>query len=264
MEPVRVTRASSKNDSIMKTRFTLLALGVTLLMLHSPASGQLGGGQPGLNAAMLQLFKDVPYFSSKADVRLDEKGEKIPTTMTMNFSMLNGNVRVELDMNAVRSKQMTPDGLLGLKQAGLDKLVTIVRPERKTATLVYPSVQSFVEMPMTKEEAADLMRPYRASKVLLGKETIDGQPCEKTRVTLTADSGAKQEATVWYATGLKGFPIKVEMLQPDATLTMHYRDVKLAKPDASQFEAPAKYTRYSDIEQLMQAAGTRALTGKKP
>src|SRR6185369_9613855 len=108
----------------------------------------------------------------------EEKGEKIPTTMTMNFSMLNGNVRVELDMNAVRSKQMTTETLNGLKQAGLDKLITIVRPERKTATLVYPTAQSFVEMPMTKEEAADLQRSYRANKTVLGKETIDGHACE--------------------------------------------------------------------------------------
>ena len=248
----------------MKTWFFLLAVGVAVLLADSRAEGQLAGGnQPGLNAAMLQLFRDVPYFSSKADVRLEEKGEKIPTTMTMNFSMLNGNVRVELDMNVVRSKQMTTETLNGLKQAGLDKLVTIVRPERKTATLVYPTAQSFVEMPMTKEEAADLQRPYRANKTVLGKETIDGHACEKTRVTLVADTGEKQEATVWYATGLKGFPLKVEMPQPDATLTMLYREVKLARPEASQFEAPAKYTSYRDIEQLMQAAMVKAVIGKK-
>src|SRR6187455_2515344 len=100
IHPVRLTRTSSRNDQIMKTWFSILAVGATVLLAGSPAVGQLAGGaQPGLNAAMLQLFRDVPHFSSKADVRLEEKGEKIPTTMTMNFSMLNGNVRVELDMN---------------------------------------------------------------------------------------------------------------------------------------------------------------------
>jgi hypothetical protein len=222
-----------------------------------------GGGQPGLNAAMLQIFGDIPGFSSKADVRLMEKGEKTPTTMTMNFSMLDGNARVDLDMATVRSRQMTPQMLTSFKQAGLDRLVTIIRPDRKTATLIYPVVQSFVVMPMTKEEAADMQRRYQIEKSRLSKETIEGHPTEKCRVTLRAESGEKQQATVWYATDLGNFPLKVEMNQPDATLTMSYKEVKLGRPDAKEFDAPAGYTRHKNIELLMQAAMLRALSEKK-
>jgi hypothetical protein len=248
----------------MKTWSCFLASCVIVLLAGGAAQAELpSGNPPGLNAAMLQLFRDIPGFSSKAEVRLVEKGEKMPTTMVMSFSMLDGNVRLDLDMATVHSKQMTADTLASLKQAGLDRLTTIVRPDRKTATLVYPAVQSFVEMPMTKEEAADMQRRFRIEKSRLGKETIDGHPCEKNKVMLATDSGEKQEATVWYATDLKGFPLKVEMNQPDAMLTMLYTDVKLARPEARQFEAPSGYTRHVNIELLMQSAMAKALTGKK-
>jgi hypothetical protein len=223
-----------------------------------------GGGQAGLNAALLKLLGEVPAFKSKADVRVEEKGQNSPMTMTVDFLFLEGKARLDLDMNTIKSKQLPPETLAGFKAAGMDKVSTIVRPDRKSALLVYPATQGYVEMPMSKEEAADLDRKYKVEKTLLGRESVDGHPCEKSKVIVSADTGQKHEAIVWYATDLKNFPLKVQMDQQQMVVVMHYRDVKLERPDAKQFEPPAGLTKFGSIEQLMQSAMMKMMGGNKP
>ena len=246
----------------MKATTISIAIASIVLGFSLPCPAQLpGGGQPGVNAAMLKLFGDIPGFTAKADVRLQDKATKDLTTMTMGFAMLDNKVRLELDMTQVKSRQITKESLATLKNAGLDKLATVVRPDRKTAILIYPVIGGYVEMPMSRDEVTDMERIYSIAKTRIGKETIDGHPCEKTKVTLAASSGASQEATVWYATDLRDFPVKIEMNQPEALLVMLYKEVKLIRPDARLFEPPAGFTRHGNIELLMQSAVFKALGG---
>jgi len=42
------------------------------------------------------------------------------------------------------------------------------------------------------------------------------------------------------------------MDQQQMSVVMQYRDVKLTRPDARQFDAPAGFARYSSVEQMMQ------------
>lgn len=104
-------------------------------------------------------------------------------------------------------------------------------------------------------------RKYRVEKTKLARETIDGHACDKTKAVVIADNGQKQEAIVWYAADLKNFPLKMQMDQEQSTVVMQYRDVKLVRPDAKQFEAPTGFTKYGTIEQLMQSAMMKMLGG---
>src|SRR5689334_11651799 len=113
-----------------------------------------GGNQTALNAAMLRLFGETTNFAAKADVRLLEKGAKEPITMVADFAMLDGKARMDLDMATLKSKQLPAETLASFKAAGLDKLATIVRPDRKVIVLIYPTVRSYTEMTMSKQEAA--------------------------------------------------------------------------------------------------------------
>lgn len=220
-----------------------------------------GGGQPGLNAAMLRLFGETSNFTARADVRLLEKGAKEPMTMLADFAMLDGKARMDLDMATLKSKQLPAETLASFKAAGLDKLATIVRPDRKVIILIYPLVRSYAEMPMSNQEAADMNRRYRVEKTKLGRETIDGHTCDKTKAVVVADNGQKQEAIVWYAADLKNFPLKMQMDQQQSTVVMQYRDVKLVRPDVKQFEAPQGFTKHGSVEQLMQSAMMKMLGG---
>lgn len=246
--------------SLMNRIFSVLVVALSLLFTGSVAHAQMpGGGQSGVNAAMLKLFSDISGFTSKAEVRLTDKGTKELTTMSMGFSMLERKVRLDLDMSQIKSKQVTKESLAGLKTSGLDRLTTVVRPDRKIALIIYPAIAGYVELPMSKDEAADMDRTYSVSKVKLGRETIDGHVCEKFKVTLTSANGPSQEALVSYASDLRNFPVKIEMNQAETQLVMVFRDVQLARPETKVFEAPGGFTRHATIELLMQSAMLKTL-----
>jgi hypothetical protein len=246
----------------MKPVFLLLLIAV--FVGEASLQAQLpGANQPGLNAALLKILGEVIAFSSSADVRLTEKGSKDSVSMTVGFAMLDRKVRMDVDMNTVKSKQISPETLASFKAAGMDKVTTILLPDKKLALLVYPLTKCYVELPMGQDEAADLNRKYKLNKTPLGRERIGSQTCDKTKVVVSADNGANHEATVWYAPALQNFPVQVEMDQPGATVVLQYRDVKLVRPDAGQFEAPAGFAKYPSVEQLMQNAMLKMLKGNK-
>jgi hypothetical protein len=115
---------------------------------------------------------------------------------------------------------------------------------------------------MSAEDVADLEKTYKVEKTLLGKETLDGHPCEKNKVGVVDGKGGKQEATVWNATDLKDFPIQMQMNQPEATVIMTYREIQFARPDQKQFEAPSGFTKYDSMEKLMEGAMAKMVGGK--
>lgn len=246
----------------MKTfRFSLVA---AALVAGGSAFAQVpGGGQAGVNAAMLQLFGEVTAFSASTDVQMLDKKQKETMSTTMEFALLNGAMRIEMEMSKMKSKELPAETLGQFKTLGMDKMVTIVRPDKKEALLIYPALQSYVLMPMAPDEAANFQKGYKVEKTKTGKETIDGHPCVRNKVVVKDDTGEKQEAITWNATDLKDFPVKMQINQKEATVVFHYKDIKLEKPDARQFEAPAGFDKYSSVDRLAQAAMVKMLGGQK-
>ncbi len=226
---------------------TLLAAG------HSQA--QLGG--PELESPMLKagewkkLFGDVNAFTATCDMRILAKGEKTPTTMVMKMSYLEGKMRTDMDMAQMQSPDLPPQAVQQMKQMGMDKMTGIMLPETKKMLLIYPGLQGYVEMPLPKDEVAALEKEPKIEKTALGKETINGQACVKNKVVITDAAGKQQELTVWNATSLKEFPVKVETAFEDRAVTIHYKDVNLGKPDSKQFEPPSGFAKHNDLQQLI-------------
>jgi hypothetical protein len=122
-------------------------------------------------------------------------------------------------------------------------------PDKKLTCQVYPGLKAYLEM----AQPAVVQSKLKVEKQELGKETIDGHPCVKNKVIVTDESGKKSEAFSWNATDLKDFPIQVEISeQQGMTAVMRFKDIKLAKPDAKLFEAPAGFKKYTS-QQEMQA-----------
>ena len=245
----------------MKNLKTTFAAAVMILMTAVPASAQTEmGGPPGWNAAMTKLFGDVKAFSARADMRALDKSGKESLSMTMGFALLDQKVRLEIDMSQMKSAQMPPGAVAQLKQMRMDRLVVIVFPPKKSMYLIYPGLQAYVDMPVPDEEAlAD--KNVKIDKTRLGNETIDGHPCVKNKVVLTDDKGRKAEAIVWNATDLKEFPLQMQMIEKETTVVMRYQDIKLAKPDSRQFDAPSGYAKHADMMQLMQVAAQKMTAG---
>src|SRR5678815_5362342 len=125
----------------MKTFGFLLFTAVLLGGFSAPAQVP-GGSQPGVNAVLLQLFGNATAFSAKIDVRMLDERQKESMSTAMDFALLNGNMRIELEMSKMKSKELPAETIGQFKTLGMDKMVTIVRPDKKEALLVYPALQS--------------------------------------------------------------------------------------------------------------------------
>jgi hypothetical protein len=237
---------------------TLLSLILSAELCTTLLAWAQMGSQAGLNAAMLKLFGDTTAFSAQAELTMLDLSHKETLRSIVHFALLDGKMRTELDMNQMKSTELSPEDLAGFKKMGLEKMITIVRPDRKSTLVIYPSLKGYAETPMSREQAADLATKFKVEKVLLGKEVIDGHPCEKSKVLLRGDKGEKYDAVVWNATDLNRFPLRIQMNQSDATVLMQFKEIKLTKPEANQFEAPASFARYDSVERLVRAKSSGA------
>ena len=177
-------------------------------------------------------------------------------------AMLDGKVRAEIDLSQIKSKEMPPEAAASLKQMGMDKMVSVVLPEKKSTLVIYPSLRSYAEVPMSKDDASTIDTKYKIETTKLGTETLDGHACVKNKVIVTGEKGDKHEAIVWNATDMKDFPLQMQMNQNEATVVMRYSNIQLVRPDAKQFEAPAGFTKHASVEQMMQGAMLKMLGGK--
>jgi hypothetical protein len=214
------------------------------------ASAQLGGGAaPGSNPSLLKLFGKHQAFTARADAKIEQGGGSA-MTMPMNMALSDKKLRAEIDMSEVKGSQFPAEAIVQLKKLNLDKPVSVLRPDKKVLYIIYPALKSYVEMPMPKEEAAVLDKDVKMKKTELGKETIDGHPCVKSKVVMTDDQGKAQEATIWEASDMKDFPVQVQMADEGANVVIRYSNVQLAVPPASLFEPPAGYAKYASMQEL--------------
>jgi hypothetical protein len=163
-------------------------------------------------------------------------------------------------MAEMKGGKIPPTAMSQMKAMGLDRMVSISTADKKTVYLIYPNVQAYVEM--TSDPTAATTNTDAAIAVTkLGEETVAGHPCVKNKDVLTDKQGEPHEFTVWNATDLKNFPIKMEMSPNGNTITMSFTDVNFAKPDAALFSPPTGFTRYDNMQTMMQQVMMKKMGG---
>jgi len=208
--------------------------------------GAMGGS--GMSAAMIRVFGNDRPFTAKSDIKMESGGEET-LSMTMDIAFSDGVFRGELDLNNVKGAQFPPQAMAQIKMLGMDKMVNVVRHEKKTMTLIYPTLKAYVVMPLPAGEAAD--KEPKIEKTELGKETVDGQACVKNKLIITGDQGTKHEVTVWNAVDLKEFPVQMKFNESGSEITMKFKEIKQGKPSPTLFEPGTDFQKYENIQKLM-------------
>jgi hypothetical protein len=227
----------------LKTQF-LAALPV-ILLAGFPAVAQVPatGAPTGVNAAFVKLFGNITAFTAKVETRVTDAYQRETVRMPMDFTALDSKVRLEINLAQIQSKDFSPTILATLKLAGMDRMVSVFRPDKKATYLIYPGVQSYQDLPVAKEEAEAFEKGLTLERTAQGKETIDGHPCVKNKVVVKSGKGPVLEAVTWNASDLKDFPLQVELKEKGNTMRMHFTLVRFAKPDPKLFELPASYSK---------------------
>ena len=132
------------------------------------AQGNPAGPSAGMSRALIKIFGDVKAFSAKAEMKVTQAGPKEMLSGTVNFALLDGKTRMEMDLTQMKSAQMPPEVTAQLKQMGMDINIVLNVPDKKLTYLVYPSLKAYVEMPLTKEQAAVTEASLKMEKKELG------------------------------------------------------------------------------------------------
>jgi hypothetical protein len=189
---------------------------------------------------MVKLFGDNPTFTAQTDVRVVSSNRVEWFRMPSVLASADYKLRLDVDMKLIKSAMIQPAMLNRMKQLGMDRVTSVVRPDKKATYIIYPGAQSYAAMPLATEDT--LVASERVEKKALGRETIDGHACVKNLSTIRSSKGTMLlQATTWNATDLKDFPIQLEMKEGGNTTIMHFQNVNLNKPDARLFDIPAGY-----------------------
>jgi hypothetical protein len=249
-------------NPVMNEKKTLL-LAALLSLCVTTVHAQPGGPPPGprFGSEMTKIFGENTAFSANLEFRMSRGGTADPMTVPGKLAYLTGQSRFEMELTAMKGAQLPPQAAAQMQQMGMDKMVIVARPDKKLSYIMYPGLLAYVENPIPASEVAQPAEDYQVQTTELGKETLDGHACVKNKTVVTGKDGKPHEFTVWNATDLKQFPLKIETNQDGNNVTMLFKDVKLAKPDAAQFDPPADYKKYDSMMAMMQQEMMKRLGG---
>jgi hypothetical protein len=219
-----------------------------------------GPGSPGVTASLLRLFGTNTAFTAQAEVQILGPDQKERVGVPMMITRLDSKIRVEVDMARMRNREQ-PDALARLAPLGMDRVVSLIRPDQRTTWVALPKLQSVVKLAMPSAEADAFLKQAKLERITLAKERMEGHACVKQRVVITDDQAQPHEATVWAASDLRGFPVCVATREGNDTVVLRFRQVQFTRADAKVFEPPAGYTEYADMQALMAGAGLRYMRG---
>ncbi|HUK83552.1 MAG TPA: DUF4412 domain-containing protein [Verrucomicrobiae bacterium] len=238
----------------MKVSRVLAVIALAGVVATTASAQRIFGGPRDFGSKeMAKIFGKNDAFSAVADMTVVENQGKQTIQMEMNYAFLKGDLRTESDMASMKGVAIPPEAAAHIKQMGMDRTVSIFLTDKHLTYLVYPGLKAFCEISRDQSSPTGTNEDKQAKIEVteLGKETVDGHPCVKKKMTITDDDGTQRVVIAWRATDLKDFPIKAEIENANSTITIHFRDVKLSPPPASDFTPPSDYTRYTSVQEMM-------------
>jgi hypothetical protein len=227
-----------------------IALAILSCFTFSPTLAQTG--TPSFNGSMAKLFGTNLAFSAVVEITSRNGSTNGPLTMPGKLAFLDGKARFELNMDQVKGGKTRPGAGIQLKALGMDKIVSITRPDKQITLQIYPGLSAYIETSVPDPDAEKSSSDFKIETVEQGRETLDGHLCVRNKSIVTDPDGTKHEALLWNATDIGNFPIKIQQSEKDTSVTMLFRDVSLTKPEVSLFEPPAGFTKYNDMPTMMK------------
>src|ERR1035441_2328368 len=135
-----------KAQSLVALLAVLLSVSVTLG--QAPSTGT----PTAINTAFVKLFGTVGPFTAKVDTQVLDPYQKETVRLLMDFTTFEGKVRLEISLAQMQSQDLPPSKIAELKQSGMERIISLFRPDKKVTYIVYPGIQSYLSMPVAKED----------------------------------------------------------------------------------------------------------------
>lgn len=225
----------------LKARIPVALFLVLLSGSAAVAQAPSTGTPTAINTAFVKLFGAVGSFTAKVDTQVLDPYQKEVVRLLMDFATFEGKVRIEINLAQMQSKDLPPSKIAELKESGMERIISLFRPDKKVTYVVYPGIQSYQTIPLAKADNDAFEKGLKLEKTALGKETLDGHDCVKYKVVVKDTNGPVLQAVTWNAADLKDFPLQIEMKEKINTVRMHFTQLRFTKPDPQQFDVPAAY-----------------------
>ena len=244
----------------MKKSIVLLSLGILSAALITANAQSETPAFPSLSGAMSKLFGDNLTFSSGLEMQTtDNAGKTITVPAQISFD--HGNTRIDFNMSDIQGASLPAGAGDKLKSMGLDQMSMVARVDQKKAYVLYPGAQSYFSEQMSQADTQTNLDNVKLDATPVGKETIDGHNCVENKVVVTDANGEKHESTVWNASDLGNFPVKIQSSEHGRTSIMSFKNISRSKPDSSTFEVPTGYQKYNSAKALASAVMMKKMGG---
>jgi outer membrane lipoprotein-sorting protein len=130
---------------------------------------------------------------------------------------------------------------------GGDKMITIMRPDKKVAWILMPSEKMYMETNIAQAAGKDNTDPsqYKIEQTVIGPETLNGVQTTKSKIIMTGPKGEKMGGFMWMTK--ENIMVKMDAIAIEKNQKMRFKteltNLKIGKQDASLFEIPPGYSK---------------------
>lgn len=126
-----------------------------------------------------------------------------------------------------------------------EKMITIMRHDKKVMWMLKPEDKTYMEMKMSKGGRKDDLSSYKMETSTVGPETVNGVKTTKSKMIMTGPKGDKLGGFGWRTK--EGIVVKMDAIAVDKKskerIKSELKNLKVGKQDSSLFEIPSDYTK---------------------
>jgi len=169
-----------------------------------------------------------------------DKSQQREFSFEMPIAKAGEKFRMEMDYTKMSGAQGMPPAL--------SNVIMIHRGDEKRTFSLYTNKKKY----MISDEAEEgYYEEPDVVKTFVAKETIDGHPTEKYKVTISYQGQEAQQGFIWNAMDLDGMTIRSEIDNATVKMTSTLTGIVMGTPPAGLFEVPAGYTETDNFFEIV-------------
>ena len=190
----------------MKNSLVGISAAVLSLVVPVLAAPPMGGPSPATEPMdhLSKIYREQS-FEARVEMTMTATASSrnaMPGPMEYFMVVSKGKTRVEMDMG----KMVAAAGgsHAAAMPPGFDKVINIMRPDKKMAYMIYPGLQSYCEMPIPEPKGEKSEVP-KVDRKVEGIEKVSTYTCEKVRNSFTMPDGTSSPMRTGVRARLRSF-----------------------------------------------------------
>jgi outer membrane lipoprotein-sorting protein len=126
-----------------------------------------------------------------------------------------------------------------------EKMIMIVRHDKKVVWMLQPEEKTYMEMKLPKEGRKGDLSGYKMETTRVGEETVNGVRTTKNKMIMTGPKGDKLGGFSWVTKD--NIVVKLDAIAVDKKskerFKIELKNLKVGRQNAAQFEIPADYSK---------------------